>query len=693
MNDRSHFNALSALEGGGPGQVPTHWKGLQLSHFQRQAVEAILAGENVLLSAPTGAGKTLVAEVAIADAVARGRRAVFTAPIKALSNQKYRDFQADPAIDVGLLTGDVTIHPEAQVLIMTTEILRNAIFEDPTQLDGVDYVIFDEVHYMDDPERGSVWEESIIFAPPTVRFVALSATIPNLDQLGAWIREVRDQPLRVINTDKRPVPLKHRLHHADYGVFDLGKLGYVQKQLGEARDKRKRDKPKRDSRGRRGPPQERGRGVVKLLDHAETDGLLPALVFSFSRKDCERLARKNRHRRLLDEQETLRMRNLQLDLLKRFQLDERELAGEVFQLTAVGVGYHHAGMLPIHKEVVERLFTSGLLKLLFTTETFALGINMPARTAIFGGLKKFDGISFDYMRTRDYLQMAGRAGRQGIDERGHVFVNLEDEDVRDAPLTRLLEGKPEAVESRFRLSYSTILHLYEALGSERLFEAWQKSFNQYQHRSKSKKARERNRAEQRRWVDAHLGLLSELGYIGPETSDGRGTLEAKGKIARYLVGYELQLTELLFRGAFENLPPAALAMIAVALIFEERGRGGPTYVSPRLFGGVRRHVDQVLGKLANDEIRFGVPTSIKRCDWGMTPAVIAWCEGAEMDHLEENLDIVPGDAVRTFRMAVQLLRHLRRVVDERDTLYGTLEAARHAMNRDVVDARRQLQLG
>src|SRR5262245_1211486 len=180
-----------------PSERITRWHGFQLSSFQIRAIEAIRSGSNVLVSAPTGAGKTLVAEYAIADAVTRGRRVVYTAPIKALSNQKYRDFRDDPRMDVGLMTGDVTINPHAPVLIMTTEILRNSIFEDPRTLSDVDYVIFDEVHFLDDAERGTVWEESLIFAPPEVRLIALSATVPNLDQLGAWLREIRPQELAV----------------------------------------------------------------------------------------------------------------------------------------------------------------------------------------------------------------------------------------------------------------------------------------------------------------------------------------------------------------------------------------------------------------------------------------------------------------------------------------------------------------
>ena len=223
----------------------TEFKGFHLSAFQIEAVAAIRRGENLLVSAPTGAGKTLVAEYAIHQAVLNKKRVIYTAPIKALSNQKYRDFRDDPNVDVGLMTGDVTIHPEAQVVIMTTEILRNQIFESPAFLRDVDYVVFDEVHFMDDRERGTVWEESLIFAPSSIRFVCLSATISNLDQLGAWIRELRTQELTVVRETKRPVPLKHRLFTEKSGRFDLAKLERVAKyELG---------KPA-------GPREKRGRG-------------------------------------------------------------------------------------------------------------------------------------------------------------------------------------------------------------------------------------------------------------------------------------------------------------------------------------------------------------------------------------------------------------------------------------------------
>ena len=215
----------------GPDGRAIGWKGFTLSRFQLQAVDAIRGGRNVLVSAPTGAGKTLVAEYAIEDAVRSGRRCIYTAPIKALSNQKYRDFQNDPTIDVGLMTGDVTINKEAPVLIMTTEILRNAIFESPRLLHDVAYVIFDEVHYLDDRERGTVWEESLIFLPSTTRIISLSATVANVEELGAWMREIRPQDLDVIVDEKRPVPLSHWVHCTGHGTFDAWNAGRIRNCL------------------------------------------------------------------------------------------------------------------------------------------------------------------------------------------------------------------------------------------------------------------------------------------------------------------------------------------------------------------------------------------------------------------------------------------------------------------------------
>ena len=683
-----------ARERGRRERPVTHWKSFTLVPFQVRSIGAIRAGSNVLVSAPTGAGKTLVAEYAIADAVSRGRRCIYTAPIKALSNQKYRDFRDDPEVDVGLMTGDVTLRPQAQVLIMTTEILRNAIFENPGLLEDLEYVIFDEVHYMDDRERGTVWEESLIFLPPAVRVVCLSATISNVEELGGWLGEIREAPVEVVVEERRPVPLTQGCWTERQGDFDPSRLESIRRRVereraprrrrgGGVRRGRGRGAPRRGSAGpANGPPDPRG-----LFDELADRGLLPALVFSFSRKDCERLARGAEHRELLAPEERERMARLQRELIELFQLDERVLRGEILTMAMSGVGYHHAGMLPVFKEIVERLFTAGLLKLLFTTETFALGINMPARSVVFAGLKKFDGIDFDWLRTRDFMQMAGRAGRLGIDEEGFVFSVLGRRDLLEAPLERLLAGRPEPVVSRFRLSYSSLLHLVERAGRKRVAEAWERSFHRWQLRAKGEKARQKQRREQRRMVERRLGLLDELGYLDGEQ------LTPRGRVARILNGYELQMTELLFRGALENLPPRALAVVFVAMIHEERSRGPAPHVPARLFGGLRRQVTGLVGELAGLEARLGVEPELKRPAWGLTPAVLAWIEGAEMEDLLEITEAKPGDVCRVFRMAIQLMRNARRVLGPEWDLADRLTDAIDAINRDEVDARRQLELG
>lgn len=674
------------------------WHGFTLSPFQRQAIRAVRGGRNVLVGAPTGAGKTLVAEFAIEDAVRLGRRCIYTSPIKALSNQKYRDFRDDPNIDVGLMTGDVTIHPGAQVLIMTTEILRNAIFEDPDRLNDVEYVIFDEVHFLDDRDRGCVWEEALIFAPGSIRFICLSATISNIVELGAWIESIRPQGLEVIESHKRPVPLQHAVWTPKEGLMDLEGLRKAQRRAKKrAAEDRGRDKKGRSGRGRsgRGPRDRRGRPQrapfpepEALFDSIQEQNQLPVLVFCFSRKDCERIARRNRHRDLLNAEEHERMEVLQRELLDLFQLGDGHLRGEVLSLARQGVGYHHAGMLPIDKELVERMFTSGLLRLLITTETFALGINMPARAVVFNALRKFDGVQVDWLRTREYLQMAGRAGRQGLDTEGLVYSLVGDDDLAEAPLERILCGEPEEVHSHFKLAYSSILHLVDSMGRERILEAWEKSFDQFQHQEASPSRRSRQRRLQAARLDARLQLLQDLRYI-----DDRDRLTARGRVARSINGYEVTLTELLFRGVLENQPPRALALVAVGFIYEERRRGGGTWIPRRVFGDLRREVDRVQSELTRLEVRHRIDEPMKCPDWGLSSAVLSWFEGADLAELEEQSGIGGGDICRTFRMAIQLLRQVRRAIDPAWDLHELLGDAMAGLDRDEIDARRQLELG
>jgi superfamily II RNA helicase len=664
------------------------WRGFELNGFQVSAVDAIRRGKNVLVGAPTGAGKTLVAEYAIEHAVELGRRSIYTSPIKALSNQKFRDFRAQ-GIDVGLLTGDVTIHPRAQVLIMTTEILRNSIFESPRELDDVEFAVFDEVHFLDDPTRGTVWEEALIFAPPRMRFICLSATIPNIHELGKWLSEVRHQPIEVIESRDRPVPLHHRVFVPRRGIYEVERL----KRLREDARSSRIGPPRRKRRGGGRPAGRPFRpdpapATEMLLDELEGRGEVPVLVFAFSRKDCERLARRNARRDLLTPREHEAMLEVQRELVRAYQLPEGTLDGELCALGRRGLGYHHAGLLPIDKELVERMFTSGLLKMLFTTETFALGINMPARTVVFHALEKFDGIAVDWLRSREYLQMAGRAGRQGIDEEGLVYSVLDPRALLEAPLERILRGQPEPVMSRFQLSYSSLLHLVPMLGRERVHEAWEKSFHQFQNRGGSPKAQQKIRRRQSALVDAHLAVLDHLGYL-----EEGSLLTDRGRIGRNINGYELQATELLFQGALEGLGPEALAVVFVALIHEERGRAGGPFVPASMYGNVRRNVTSIVQSAAGIEAEHGIPTPMKVPDWGLTPAVIAWCGGRSIDELEDVTEASPGDVCRTFRMAIQVMREVRHAIDPRWDLGDRLASAVALLDRDEVDAKRQLELG
>ncbi|MFT5463479.1 MAG: superfamily II RNA helicase, partial [Planctomycetota bacterium] len=310
-----------------------------------------------------------------------------------------------------------------------------------------------------------------------------------------------------------------------------------------------------------------------------------------------------------------------------------------------------------------------------------------ARSVVFTSLRKFDGVTFDYLRTRDYMQMAGRAGRQGIDTMGLVVSFLDERDVQEAPVERLVSGKPEPVESRFRLSYATILHLIEHLGRERLIEAWEKSFNQFQHRGKSRKARESNRAVQRSLVDAHLNLLRELNYL-----DDEAKLTARGRVGRLFYGYELQVTELLFQGVLEDLPANLIAQVFVGLVHSARRRE-QVRIPQRFFGDLREDIDKMIRKLMRQEAEAGLTNPLKEADWGLAPAIDRWLGGAELEDLEDDFEGTSGDMVRTMRQSLQLMRQVRRTLDPRDNLYDRMADAIQGLNREEVDAQRQLELG
>ncbi|CAI5464142.1 unnamed protein product [Closterium sp. Yama58-4] len=434
----------------------------ELDPFQATSVACLERRESVLVAAHTSAGKTAVAEYAIAMAFRDKQRVIYTSPLKALSNQKYRELSEEFS-DVGLMTGDVTIAPNAACIVMTTEILRSMLYRGSEVLREVAWVIFDEIHYMRDRERGVVWEESIIFLPPDVKMVFLSATLSNAREFVEWITYLHKQPCHVVYTDYRPTPLQHF-------AFPYG-----------------------------------GDGLY-LMTCSELD-FHPMIVFSFRRRECEAYAMQLSKLDFNSEEESKMVKECEAYAMQLSKLDfnseeESKMVKEVFNnaisvlptedqdLPAVrqmlpllqrGVGVHHSGLLPILKELIEILFQEGLLKVLFATETFAMGLNMPARTVVFTATHKWDGEANRAMHSGEYIQMSGRAGRRGKDSKGIVIVMVNEEMTMEACKEMML-GKPAPLESSFRLTYYALLNLMaRAEGQFNAEHVIAHSFHQFQH--------------------------------------------------------------------------------------------------------------------------------------------------------------------------------------------------------------------
>jgi superfamily II RNA helicase len=445
-----------------------------LDEFQVRAILAILEGSSVIVSAPTGAGKTLVAEFAIHDALHRKRRLAYTTPLKALSNQKYGDFCRQFGVaEVGILTGDVKVNPRAPILVMTTEILRNMFYTG--SLEGLGHVVLDECHYMGDEGRGTVWEEIIVNAPKDVTLVALSATVANVGEIADWIGLVHRPIVPIIHPD-RPVPLQ-------YLVADLSAEVHAMEAVrkGTARLVGVDGGGDEDRRGRL--YARRVASVTAMIEELETRGWLPAIYFIFSRAGCERAMGDvlEEGRSLLD-----RARGREVERAVRDAVDESptlgasELNRTIFQALGLGVGLHHAGILPSLKRLTEQLFERGLVRVVFATETMSLGIHMPARSVVLQGLTKRTDRGFRTLSHNELTQMAGRAGRRGIDPEGKCVIAL---DARDslADVLAVVDGAPEPIASQFRLGFGSVALLVGEVRDEaQIRRIVESSFGQYQ---------------------------------------------------------------------------------------------------------------------------------------------------------------------------------------------------------------------
>jgi len=665
--------------------------------FQQQAIDAISEGHSVLVSAPTGSGKTAIAEYVIERALERRERVIYTAPIKAISNQKYRDFLGTYPNDVGILTGDVSINPDAPVLIMTTEIYRNQLFENPDKHRKTAWVIFDEVHYLDDYERGTVWEEAFMFSHPETRYVCLSATAPNIQELAHWIEMIHGHKIVVVTETKRPVELVHYFQCQNQIYQDIHRLkkdGYMGMDTW-ARAGRGGGHGGSGGRGHGGRHGHgggrRGREAMRdwrkelkakpnsthdLLNHLIEADKLPCLYFAFGRRRVEELAHEHTHLDLCTPEESNENRRLYEELAVKYELTQEPSAKEMRSLVAHGIAYHHAGMLPTLKEVVEQLFTKKKIKLIFTTETFALGINMPARTVVFDELRKFYGFGFDNLTTRDYFQMAGRAGRRGIDTVGYVYSRVNPHFIPWPAINKVVNGDMEPILSQFNASYATLLNLFKRLG-RRLIDVYPKSLHFYQSNAKNHKKGIAN-------IERKLQVLESLGHIKGDI------LTPKGQFASSIYGYELILSELLESGFLNNLGPADLSVLLAALVYEPRKNEFPRRL-PVHFQYLEREAKKVLHHIYQVEGEAKIFPNTKPPHFHLTTPVEAWMRGAQFHDLQKMTDIDEGIIIRYFRMVIQLLREIESANGVSDKLRETCRKSVPLIDRDIVDAEKLLK--
>lgn len=442
----------------------------ELDDFQKEAIAALNEGQSVVVSAPTGSGKTLIGEYAIVLGQQTQQRIFYTTPLKALSNQKFRDFQQQFGSEqVGLLTGDISINRDANILVMTTEIFRNILYgtllEDITSLSDLGYVILDECHYMNDRQRGTVWEESIIYCPPHIQLIALSATIANADELTAWINWVHG-PTQLIISTKRPVPLRFSFITAN-GFYPL-----LNPQQNKINAKLKIQSRKTDSKKQKRSEMP---SIASVIQHLHQRDLLPAIYFIFSRKRCEEALKQIIHLELVNKTETAEIeRRIQEKVKANPNFAKR---GQLEALRA-GIASHHAGLLPLWKNFVEELFQLGLIKAVFATETLAAGINMPARTTVISSLSKRTDSGHRLLNPSEFLQMSGRAGRRGLDDIGYVItLQTAFEGAQDAAYLAMAEADP--LVSQFSPSYGMVLNLLQTHSMNECQQLIEKSFGQY----------------------------------------------------------------------------------------------------------------------------------------------------------------------------------------------------------------------
>ena len=672
-----HDADLPGVAGEGPRVRFERGLGIRLDPFQHRAMDAIDRGESVLVSAPTGSGKTLIADYAVARATEAGGKAFYTTPIKALSNQKFAELAARyGAHRVGLLTGDVSHQPGAPIVVMTTEVLRNMLFARSALLDDLHAVVLDEVHYLQDPYRGSVWEEVLVLTPPGVQFVSLSATVANAADFGRWLTSVRGTTRVVVETH-RPVTLHHHYAVAERGrdgitVFPLLRNGAPNPE-GVRLDERRR---------RSGHQRLRVPRRTEVVEYLAEAGMLPAITFIFSRAACDDATRQclQDGLRLTTTEERTRIRELVESSVERLSDDDLRTLGYGPWSAALeaGVAPHHAGLVPAFRQAVERCFTEGLLKVVFATETLALGINMPARTVVVERFAKFRGSDTSALTSGEYQQLTGRAGRRGIDTVGHAFV-LWSQATPFGLVARTAVAPPPDLVSSFHPTYNLAVNLVRRWTRAEAHSLLESSYGQWQAPDGSESLVAQ--------LDRRLAILGDRGFL-----DGWRLTEDGLALAGVYHESDLLVAEVLRAGVLDDLEPAHLAGVASSLTFEAR-RAGDEPPVPRQARVVERlaAVESLAAGLRADERKVGLRRT-RRPDGGLARSVVAWASGGTLDRVLRDAEVAPGDFVRNVRQIIDLVRQVGQVAPEAATR-ANADLAVALLRRGVVGADDPAALG
>ena len=685
--------------------------GFGLDRFQLDAIEAVDQRVNVLVSAPTGSGKTLVANYAIGRELEREQRTFYTTPLKALSNQKYHELsELFGSSRVGLLTGDTSINRTAPIVVMTTEVLRNMLLTESDQLTTLGLVILDEVHYLQDPFRGGVWEEVLILTPSAVRFVALSATIGNASFLGDWFTQVRGPTVIVVESE-RPIQLHNHVAVVKRGqpaaeihdLLDGNRLSEDARKIDNVMKSSQRFRPGVKWQGPKSsapPPPYRAPRRSELMQALELEDLLPVIVFIFSRAACDDAVHQLRRDGLLftkpeDRREIERIAEERLVDFSAEDLVALEYADFIDALRR-GITMHHAGMVPAFREIVETCFERNLLAVVFASETLALGVNMPARSVALERFTKYSDAGRQFLTSAEYAQMTGRAGRRGLDDEGHAIACFSS-DLSLQDVGRVALAPPADLHSSFRPTYNFTANLVNHFDYDTALDVVQRSFAQFEN-DRRPAGRRRPLTDQ---MVARHHVLEELGY-----AEG-WTLTPQGQLLRSIYHEcDLLIAESISAGVFEGLEASELAGLLSCFVYESRrstravnaarqvstkkkrvhhdrlGQDRRASISERL-----REIAVIDATIREVEDRYKVP-HFKEPDGHFATVIAAWARGVTLGTVLDLADVEigqtsPGDFVRNAKQVADLCEQLARLT-HLEEVADVANSARDAVLRSVV---------